>query len=95
MAKQPDDKKTIELLPMPPKRGRPATGKAKTDAERQAAVRKRKQDELRITKKIYEDVDNHELMKDLSSAVWEEKASAEQLWREVGRRFGWIPDIPN
>jgi hypothetical protein len=37
-----NDKATVELFETPKKRGRPATGKAKTAAERQAAYRNKK-----------------------------------------------------
>lgn len=37
--KDANDKMTNELIPMPPKRGRPATGKALSNAERQAKFR--------------------------------------------------------
>ncbi|MDD2661662.1 MAG: hypothetical protein PHY54_18580 [Methylococcales bacterium] len=36
------DKSTIDMFPVPKKMGRPSTGKAKTDAERQAMWRARK-----------------------------------------------------
>ena len=49
MAKQIENTKTAELIPMPKKRGRPATGQAMTAAERKRAQRER--DKLRF----YED----------------------------------------
>lgn len=39
--KDANDKQTADLLPMPKKRGRPATGKALTPAQKQAAYRAR------------------------------------------------------
>lgn len=42
MAIQLDDKKTGQLIPLPKKRGRPATGEALTPAQKQAAYRERK-----------------------------------------------------
>lgn len=39
--KDQDEQKTFEMLPVPKKRGRPATGKAKTGAERQKQYRER------------------------------------------------------
>ncbi|GGP24426.1 hypothetical protein [Silvimonas amylolytica] len=41
MAKQPEDKQTLELIEAPKKRGRPATGNAKTAAERMKEMRRR------------------------------------------------------
>lgn len=41
MAKQPEDTKTPDLLGEPKRRGRPATGKAMTAAERKRAQRER------------------------------------------------------
>ncbi|OAI19983.1 MULTISPECIES: hypothetical protein [Methylomonas] len=40
--KDQTDQQTIELFPTPKRRGRPSTGKAKTNAERQADFRNRK-----------------------------------------------------
>lgn len=40
--KDPHDKETAELIPAPPKRGRPATGAAKSRAEIQREYRQRK-----------------------------------------------------
>lgn len=45
MKDQRDDK-TLEMLPMPKKRGRPSTGKALTTAERQARFRERQKAKL-------------------------------------------------
>lgn len=47
--KQLEDKKTIDLLPgtLPKKRGRPATGEAKTSAERMRLLRERRSQEGR------------------------------------------------
>jgi hypothetical protein len=44
MAKQAEDTKTIELIPEATKRGRPATGKAMSAAERKRAERERWED---------------------------------------------------
>jgi hypothetical protein len=41
MAKQIEDNRTDELLPMPAKRGRPATGKAMSNAKRQKIYREK------------------------------------------------------
>lgn len=42
MARQLEDNQTLDLLPLPKKRGRPKTGKAMTPAQKQAAYRRRK-----------------------------------------------------
>ncbi|QLI83040.1 hypothetical protein HZU75_16770 [Chitinibacter fontanus] len=42
MARQLEDTQTLDLLPVPKKRGRPKTGKAMTPAQKQAAYRRRK-----------------------------------------------------
>lgn len=42
MARQLEDTQTLDLLPLPKKRGRPKTGKAMTPAQKQAAYRRRK-----------------------------------------------------
>lgn len=46
--KQVEDTATLDMLPQPKKRGRPATGKAKTGAERMAARRERLREEGRV-----------------------------------------------
>jgi len=43
--KDANDTSTAELFPVPKKRGRPSTGKAKTSAERQARHRQKKYSE--------------------------------------------------
>jgi len=42
MAKQIEDKKTLELIEPPKRRGRPVTGNAKSSAERMKEMRERK-----------------------------------------------------
>lgn len=42
MARQLEDTQTLDLLPIPKRRGRPKTGRAMTPAQKQAAYRRRK-----------------------------------------------------
>ena len=48
MAKDVNDSVTMALLPEPKKRGRPASGKALSNAERQRLFRERKKDRVQI-----------------------------------------------
>ncbi|UGA37663.1 hypothetical protein JOS77_27445 [Chromobacterium haemolyticum] len=48
MAKDMNDSATLELIPAAKKRGRPASGKALTNADRQRLFRERKKDRVQI-----------------------------------------------
>lgn len=48
MAKDLNDSVTMALIPEPKKRGRPASGKALSNAERQRLFRERKKDRVQI-----------------------------------------------
>lgn len=50
--KDSKDQKTIDMLPMPKKRGRPVTGKAKSQAQRQAEYMARKKERIAELERI-------------------------------------------
>ncbi len=88
--KQAEDKRTYELIPTRRGRGRPATGEARTPAERKRDQRERDRelifgantDEARLTETgLIEAIGLPAKFSELSKAAW----------LELGRRRGWLP----
>ncbi len=83
----------VESLPLPGipmKRGRPPTGKALTDAERQQRYRARQQ--TKLTEKIRSSAGSFEGDTDEELLKWLVTAGPklqEKAWIELGRRKGW------
>lgn len=90
--KQPVDQKTLELpgLDVPKRRGRPASGNAKTAAERMAAKRERDRALARVAHRHERRRSDPDLIAaiavrleagDDEGALW--------AWLELGQRKGW------
>lgn len=96
MAKQADDKATAELFEVKRGRGRPCTGNAMTDAQRQARYREKKRIESRRAKLeneksagMWEDYTNEDLCYAMANAHISDE-TRESLWRAYGKRMGWL-----
>jgi Tfp pilus assembly protein PilN len=89
--KDQSQKLTRALPGIPKKPGRPFTGKAQSNAERQAAYRKR-QAALRETALwSSENVYGKDSMETLKKLIVEGgPITFEGAWREIGRRKGWL-----
>ena len=82
------DNMTAELIPMPKKRGRPATGKAMTAAERKRAQRARdRRTDVRLIVDAPNKVPNRVLINEVTQG---DDYVAFLAWLEVGERKGWI-----
>lgn len=86
--KQEQDNKTIELIPEIKKRGRPATGEAMTAAERKKAQRHRDMAQMLSFEDI-EKITDSGLIALMANAKLR-KSIGEIVWREWGRRQGFI-----
>lgn len=96
------DKYTIQIGELPKLRGRPATGKAKTAAERQKQHRERMRIKekkiLNELKTAHKECDNYDLAnafnQNFCKSIPGNNESAEQnakrIWTEIGRRRGWL-----
>ncbi|MBB5190715.1 hypothetical protein HNQ50_001437 [Silvimonas terrae] len=78
MAKQPEDKKTLDLIEAPKKRGRPSTGNAKSAAERMRAMRMRDKIDGGATVKL----DHEEIALILAAlkAQWGKSSAKNATW---------------
>lgn len=82
------DNMTAELIPMPKKRGRPATGKAMTAAERKRAQRARdRRTDVGLIVDAPNKVPNRVLINEVTQG---DDYVAFLAWLEVGERKGWI-----
>lgn len=90
--KQQEDQKTIEIS-FPTKRGRPATGKARTAAQRKSDQRARDLTKAWEEKDLINVTDTG-LISMLSQATkpgWDAKGNmAKEIWLEFGKRRGFI-----
>lgn len=98
----PHDKRTIELLPLPPRRGRPSKGDdAMTGAQRQARYRakqqieeSRKRAEARDAEASYSRFDPLLMIEDLREAIeypdLDNINLAREAWMAYGKRMGWL-----
>lgn len=80
-----NDKLTMQLGEMPKLRGRPATGKAKSTAERQRAFRAKnnlKSFTVHINIELWEALEKYQIGKDLSKSTIVEKLLRNQLLRK-------------
>lgn len=81
------DHLTAELFPAPKKRGRPATGKAMTAAERKRAQRARDRDQAGMIG----DAPNRVPPRVIAATLERESGYLALLaWLELGERNGWI-----
>lgn len=85
--KDTHDAITIELLPTPKKRGRPASGSARTAAERKAAQRERDRDMAGFIKEAPHKVPPRVIAQTIEK---ESGTLAFMAWLELGERRGWI-----
>lgn len=93
MAVQKADNKTLPLVGVPKKRGRPATGKALSGAERQARhrawlkiQRQNSLDSVRINLSHLPDIE-------VKSQVFHSELNSDRernAWIELGARRGWL-----
>lgn len=86
------DKKTLELpgLPLVPVRGRPPTGQAKSPAERMAAMRKRRREEVKQAHRAERRRSLSELVEALSFRLLaDDPEGAYRAWVELGLRNEW------
>lgn len=91
--KQNDDQKTIDMIGMPKKRGRPSTGSAQSAAERKRAQRKR--DTAKFL--AFEGLDTlteSGLIEMLHKGKIGDYAIKE-VWEEIGKRRGYFSDNHN
>lgn len=96
------DKFTMQISELPKLRGRPATGKAKTAAERQKSHRERmcikEKEMLNELKTAHKECDDYDLANVLIQDICKSKTaddesaeqSAKRIWMEIGRRRGWL-----
>ncbi|MDD5272670.1 MAG: hypothetical protein PHU14_08130 [Methylovulum sp.] len=91
--KQPDDNRTLTLIPEPKKRGRPATGNARTAAQRKADQRARDMTAA-IEEQDLSGVSNSGLLEMLAmgerQGMKQTGDFAHLIWREIGKRRGFI-----
>ncbi len=91
MAIQKEDKKTRQLEGIPKKRGRPRTGNAKSNAERQAEFRTRQSQEreaaLDAVAGAYAETSTEDVRQMIATGG---PVTMESAWRELGRRMGWL-----
>lgn len=87
-----DAKNNMELPGIPKRRGRPATGKARSSAERQAAFRAKRDAERRHIASSAADSFTQWDMRDLAKALTDTDNAefAQLVWVEIGRRSGWL-----
>lgn len=96
MAKQIEDKTTVEMFEMKRGRGRPSTGCAMSAAERQAKYRAKKLGESR--RKARDLADDVSIYEDLDVETLAYYAASEQLdenmrrraWMALGKKMGWM-----
>lgn len=96
------DNKTLDLLPVPKKRGRPSTGKAKTAAERMRELRQRSRQQ--ITARYHEmtltalyDMLRHAVSNgavSMCDGVCEELKSRSRLARDLRNAFQQLAQEP-
>ena len=87
MAKNPENRKTDELLPVTKRRGRPPTGQALTAAERKAAQRKRDREHRTLTENELESVTISGLLEHLSSSTRDGRVDdLDRITAELRRR---------
>lgn len=85
--KDPADTITADLIPSPKKRGRPASGKAMTPAQRKAAQRARDREKYG---ELY-DAPNRVPPRIIAETLGREDGwIAFTAWLELGERRGWI-----
>lgn len=84
-------KNNLELAGIPKRRGRPATGQAKSNAERQANFRAKREEYKRLmlesTAEICAKKTLEKLCREILTAPEE---SQKMAWAEIGRRKGWL-----
>lgn len=85
--KDPADTVTEDLIPSPKKRGRPASGKAMTPAERKAAQRERDRETAGMVRDAPHKVPPRVITQTLER---ESGTLAFMAWLELGERRGWI-----
>lgn len=99
-----NDKRTLTIEGIPAMRGRPETGKAKSVAQRQKDYRARKElEKVRRNNELvnkFEGKSNHIIAGELQHQLWlaipddaiaqEAKATAKDVWEEIGRRMKWL-----
>lgn len=96
MAKQAEDKATAELFEVKRGRGRPCTGNAMTDAQRQARHRAKKQIEQKRQKQdqstaaqTWEDYSDTDLLYSMANEHISDE-TRKSLWMAYGARMGYI-----
>lgn len=86
------DTRTANLPGIPRRPGRPATGNAKSNAERQAAYRQRHGAARQSVASSAADIFHKHSMPDLLGALTnaDNPEWAQLVWVEIGRRMGWL-----
>jgi hypothetical protein len=87
------EKRNMQLPGIPKKMGRPVTGKAKSDAERQAAARARRsierETELKVAKSLFKGMGEEAL--GAAVGAWADNPElAFKAWVYIGWRRGWL-----
>lgn len=91
MAKQIEDTKTPDIFGEPKRRGRPATGNAMSNAERQRKFRAEKARRLESEARRTAEIDNYALVHRLERHMLDESTeNAKQAWLMIGKRMGWL-----